>query len=189
VITLPGDGTGDLTMQADVLDEAVQAALRGGAPSVDLVGYSAGGVVARLWVADRDGARKARRVITLGSPHHGARLAGLGAVFAPESCPPACRQLAPGSPLLARLDATAASDRPGWLSVWTVQDEVVTPPESAQLPGAINVAVQAVCPGTEVSHAGLPTNPLVTAVILRALSPAPLAPPGPADCRLLRGGG
>ncbi|MBA3279558.1 MAG: hypothetical protein H0U22_12775 [Geodermatophilaceae bacterium] len=45
VISLPGDGTGDL--QAQALDQAVDAALaRTGAASV-VVGYSAGGIVTR----------------------------------------------------------------------------------------------------------------------------------------------
>src|SRR4051812_23560992 len=77
VVALPGDGTGDLRRQADVLDGAVDAALRS-APSVDVVGYSAGGVVTRLWVQDHDGVHKARRVITLGSPHRGAAIAAAG---------------------------------------------------------------------------------------------------------------
>ncbi|HYT09273.1 MAG TPA: alpha/beta fold hydrolase, partial [Mycobacteriales bacterium] len=78
VVHLPGNGTGDLRDQAAVLNAAVHAALkRTRAPSVDIVGYSAGGVVARLWVEDDGGRSFARRVITLGSPHHGSGLAGL----------------------------------------------------------------------------------------------------------------
>src|SRR5918997_1634857 len=69
VVTVPGNGTGDLGESAEVLAEAADAALeRTGADSVDVVGYSAGGVVARLWAAD-GGVDVARRVVTLGSPH------------------------------------------------------------------------------------------------------------------------
>ena len=39
VLTLPDGGTGDLLIQVETLDTAVRAALDGGAPSVDVVGY------------------------------------------------------------------------------------------------------------------------------------------------------
>src|SRR6478609_688287 len=75
VVDLPGDGTGDLQAAAAVLDESAHAALaRTGADSVDIVGYSAGGIVARLFVAD-GGAAITRRVVLLGSPNHGTTLA------------------------------------------------------------------------------------------------------------------
>ena len=79
----PVVATGDLDAQAEVLGAAARTALaRAHATSVDVIGYSAGGVVARLWVRDHGGKSLARRVITLGSPHHGtdvASLAGFGA--------------------------------------------------------------------------------------------------------------
>jgi pimeloyl-ACP methyl ester carboxylesterase len=181
LVTLPGDATGNLDQQADAVDRVVAEALRAGAPSVDVVGYSAGGVVARVWVQEHDGAYKARRVVTLGSPHHGTELAAAGAALAPGSCPVACRQLAPGSGLLEGLD-TPVPDPPGWLAVWTAQDETVTPPETARLEGAVNVEIQSVCPGRQVPHSGLPTDPFVTATVLRAIGAGPLAPPDPADC-------
>jgi triacylglycerol lipase len=180
VVTLPGDGTGDLLVQSDVLDKAVQAELSGGAPSVDIVGYSAGGVVTRLWVDRHDGAGVARRVVTLGSPMHGAQIAGLGAVFAPGACPQACRQLAPGSDVLDKIDAESLPAGLPWLSIWTVNDEVVQPPDSARLNGAVNVALQSICPQAQVSHGGLPTDPAVTALVLQALGTTPLA--APATC-------
>jgi pimeloyl-ACP methyl ester carboxylesterase len=181
VVRLPGDGTGDLAAQARVLDDYVEDSLRDGASSVDVVGYSAGGVVARLWVQSHDGAVKARRVVTLGSPHHGANLAAAGAATAPGGCPTACRQLAPGSRLLAGL-TTPVPVPPRWLSVWTVQDETVTPPDSARLDGAINVPVQSICPGLAIRHSQLPTDPFVTGLVLSALGPRPLVAPQPAEC-------
>ncbi|WP_307830997.1 esterase/lipase family protein [Nucisporomicrobium flavum] len=178
VVTLPDGGTGDLVKQAQTLDDAVRAALAAGAPSVDVVGYSAGGVVTRLWVDRHRGAEVARRVVTLGSPLHGARIAGAGAALAPDACPPACRQLAPGSALLDELGDEDLPRGLPWLSIWTLNDETVQPPESARLDGAMNVPLQSVCPQRQVSHSGLPTDPAVTALVLAALGTAPLAVPG-----------
>ena len=87
IVQLPGDGTGDLNRQADALDAAAAKALHGDVRSVDVVGYSAGGVVARLWARDHDGTHRARRVVTIGAPHHGAELAGAGAALGGSGCP------------------------------------------------------------------------------------------------------
>ena len=106
VVDLPGDNSGDLDEQARALDKAVVLQMqREGARSVDVVGYSAGGVVARLWVREHGGDSLARRIVTIGSPHHGTDLAGLGADVAPDSCPEACQQLLPDSELLRKLNA------------------------------------------------------------------------------------
>ncbi len=186
VVQLPDGGIGDLNAQASVLDGYVSAALRG-APSVDLIGYSAGGVVVRLWVEEHDGAAKARRVITLGSPFHGTAVAAAGAAVGAAACPAACQQLIPGSTLLTQLDANApAAGRPPWLSVWTQQDQTVVPPTSAELPGAVDVPVQSVCPDEQVSHSQLPTDPAVTGMVLRALGTPPPAAPAPSQCSALR---
>jgi pimeloyl-ACP methyl ester carboxylesterase len=180
VVGLPGGGTGDLRAQAAALDAAVRGALDDGAPSVDVIGYSAGGVVARLWVDRHEGAAVARRIVTLGSPLHGADIAGVGSVVAPDACPEACRQLAPGSELLRGLDRTPLPEGLPWLSIWTENDETVKPPESARLDGAVNVAMQSVCPGARISHGALPTDPLVTALVLQGVGAAPLT--APAGC-------
>jgi triacylglycerol lipase len=182
VVRLPGDGTGDLADAAGALGDAADAALaRTGAESVDVVGYSAGGVVARLWVAE-GGAGVARRVVTLGSPHHGTTLADLAGDIAPERCPVGCLQLATGSPVLARLNAgDETPEGPTWVSIWTEQDETVTPPDSARLDGALNVTVQEVCAGAEVGHGQLPSDPRVTGMVLAALG-AGEPRPEDADC-------
>jgi len=182
VVRMPGNGTGALDADASVLNEAVTRALASGAPSVDVIGYSAGGVVALLWARQDDGAAKARRVITLGSPYHGAKIAAGAEGFVPGACPPACQQLVPGSSLLAQLDAAPAPARPRWMSLWTTDDQVVTPPGSARLPGAIDVPIQSICPDERISHGQLPTNPVVTEIVLQAIGPGPLRAPTPADC-------
>jgi triacylglycerol esterase/lipase EstA (alpha/beta hydrolase family) len=188
VVPLPGDGTGDLAASADALDEAVDAALaRTGADSVDVVGYSAGGVVARLWVAD-GGGEVARRVVTLGSPHHGTTLVDLATDLAPDRCPEGCRQLAPDSELLAALNAGDETPAgPTWVSLWTAQDTTVTPPESARLEGALNLSVQSVCAQAQVGHGDLPRDPLVQAMVVAELAPGDPVELGPADCARLGG--
>jgi triacylglycerol lipase len=177
VVALPGDGTGDLIQQAGTLDAAARKALDAGSPSVDVVGYSAGGVVTRIWVDRFDSAKQARRIVTLGSPLHGARVAGDGVALGGSACPTACRQLAPGSDLLTRLDSAALPHGLPWLSVWTENDETVQPPESARLDGAVNVPLQSLCPDARVSHGQLPTDPRVTALVLRGVAAAALTAP------------
>jgi triacylglycerol esterase/lipase EstA (alpha/beta hydrolase family) len=178
VVALPGGGTGDLSAQVQALNRAVDAALVAGAPSVDVVGYSAGGVVAGLWVARDDGAAKARRVVTLGSPLKGTTVAGSAVAFVPDACPVACHQLAPGSAEVQELATAHVGARLPWLSIWTTADQTVTPPDSARLDGAVDVALQAVCGGGPVSHGQLPVDPAVVALVLRGLSTAPLTAAG-----------
>jgi len=183
VVALPGNGTGDLRASAEALDREVTAALaRTGADTVDVVGYSAGGLVARLWVAD-GGADLARRVLTLGSPHHGTRLADLAADVAPQQCPVGCQQMATGSDLLTRLNADDETPvGPTWVSIWTTQDETVTPPDSARLDGAVNLPVQSVCADARITHGQLPHDPLVQEMVLAELAPGDPVELGAGDC-------
>jgi triacylglycerol lipase len=189
VVHAVGNGTGDLTAQAKALETTVRQLIAAGAPSVDVVGYSAGGVVARLWAARFGGADQARRVVTLGSPHHGTELANVAAQVAPDKCPVACQQLAPDSDLLRSLPAGAIPG-PRWVSLWTAKDDVVTPPSSGRLEGAVDVELQSVCADDQVRHSGLPDDPLVAGLIVRAIAPTPLtsAPP-PFQCSALRASG
>jgi len=188
VVALPGDGTGDLRASAQALGRAVDAARkRTGAATVDLVGYSAGGVIARLWVADGH-ADVVRRVVTLGSPHHGTSLADLAGDLAPGQCPVGCRQMASDSDVLAGLNrGDETPTGPTWVSIWTTQDETVTPPETARLAGAVNLPVQSVCSAARVGHGQLPTDPLVQQMVLAELAPGDPVDLGPQDCARLGG--
>jgi triacylglycerol lipase len=178
-----GDGTGDLRTQADHLAEvANRVREESGAASVDVIGYSAGGVVARLWVRDDGGAEVARRVLTLGSPQHGTNQAALGAEFA-GGCPAACEQLVPDSDLLRRLNAGDETPAgPLWATIRSTTDHVVTPVDSAALAGALNIVVQDVCPGASVAHGDLPRNPVVLAALDSVLGVGTPQVPGDVAC-------
>lgn len=183
IVQLAGDGTGDLETQAKVLQTAVQAALRGGATSVDIVGYSAGGVTVRLWFRAYDGGSVARRIVTLGSPQHGTDLAALASDIAPDSCPVACQQLATDSDLIRSLNSgDETPPGPAWVSFWTTDDRISTPPQTASLDGALDVAVQTVCPGRSVTHGQLPEDPAVVAMVLAELGRTPPVVPPASVC-------
>jgi triacylglycerol lipase len=157
VVVPPDNGRAPIADGAAALDRAVRSSR---AAQVDVVGFSAGGVVVRTWVHD-SGRGKARYVVTLGAPHHGtALIADLG--VAVEQCTGACADLRPGSSLLARLNGgDETPGAAGWVAFWTADDATVVPPSTATLAGARNVLVQDACPGRHVSHSGLVTDPVV----------------------------
>lgn len=174
-------GTGDLRVQARRLADLARREVDAGAPSVDVVGYSAGGVVARLFVRDEGGADVVRRVLTLGSPHHGTDVAALAAE-AVGSCPTACEQLVPESDLLRRLDAGDETPAgPAWVTVRSHDDTTVTPVDSAELAGALNLLVQDFCPSARTGHGDLPGDPVTLAALAGTLGPEP--PTRPSDVR------
>jgi triacylglycerol lipase len=183
IVAPEGDGTRDLRAQAARLgDLAEEVRKEAGAPSVDVIGYSAGGVVARLWVRNHGGASVARRVLTLGSPHHGSQSAALGRDLAGR-CPEACEQLAPDSDLLRRLNAGDETPAgPQWVTARTSRDEIVTPIDSAALEGALNLLVQDLCSGATTPHGGLPSDPVVLAALTSTLGAEPPRPPVEVTC-------
>ena len=69
-----------------------------GAPEVDLVGHSMGGVVGRYYVALLGGDGVVKNLVTIGSPHRGTEISAVGIGHAN-------RELRIGSKLITRLDA------------------------------------------------------------------------------------
>lgn len=179
IVAPVGDGTGDLRVQAESVDREVRRVLRRtGASSVDLVGYSAGGVIMRYYVAELGGAALTRRAVSLGSPHHGTDLAALASGVVGNTCPEACRQLDPDSDLLLELNrGDETPEGPLWVSIWTDDDRTVVPGSSGSLEGALDYAVQDVCPEAAVSHGELPRTAATILMVSAALDgPRPAVP-------------
>jgi len=168
-----GDGTGDLAVYAQQVVARAQQLVSAGAPSVDVIGFSAGGVIARDAATSAMGRPLIRKVVTVGSPHQGTKLAALGGLFG--GCPVACGQLAPRSDYLKQLSSANDPDR--WLSIWSTTDEVIRPALSSELKGARPFPVQDVC-DRPVAHNDLLIDPLVQNTAIAYLNGTAL----PATC-------
>lgn len=188
VVALPDQAMGDLDQQARTLGSAVGKALdHTHASSVDLVGYSDGGIVVRLYIRFHGGGGQVRRVVTFGAPNHGTMLALNASAAVPGACVDACEQVLPGSALLTKLNAGGETPRGiPWVSIYTEQDDVVTPAITARLRGAVNVDLQSVCADEKVNHGGLPHSHLVIGLVVQALGTQALVAPTPSACHSLR---
>lgn len=104
------------------VDEACQAC---GTPQAILVAHSMGGLVARAWCARLNGHPRLARLVTIGSPHRGSRLARL----VPGRC---AAEMVAGSQWLSRLEADEAQARTLPLTcIFSWHDNLVAPQDSA----------------------------------------------------------
>lgn len=162
-----GDGHGDIDAYGAQVAARARALITAGAPAVDLVGYSEGGLIARAAV--RADPAAIGRVATIGSPHQGTALAGLGAMLGNDTtCPLACRQMAPDSDFLTGLPVAGDSSR--WLSLYSSSDDVIRPATSSELPGATTVEVTGTCGTGPLSHGTLITSPATAALVTSFLA-------------------
>lgn len=108
-----------------------------GATGVAIVAHSMGGLAARAWLR-RYGSRRLLRLITLGTPHHGTTLANFGVGI---NAVQMRRSRAGGqSAWLAQLEAdevaSGAGTRALMTSIYSYQDNIVSPQNSSCLAGA-----------------------------------------------------
>ncbi len=134
---------------------------RTGSSRVDIVAHSMGGLATR-WYLQEGGAAQVRRVVTLASPHRGtwASLVAWGE---------GGREMHPESDFIAQLEATLPPAIAG-LTLRTEFDTHILPNESSTLPGVPDIEI--CCP----SHALLPADPEVMALVIDFLSRDSVAP-------------
>lgn len=143
---------GGIDVFAAKLDARIEAiCIETGADKVMIVAHSMGGLAVRAYMAQtaQTAVSRIAKLVTLGSPHHGSQVARLGiGINAGQMCEQ--------SEWLQTLESREAADaigglrkRPATLSIYTLNDDLVYPPESSVLEWAENVPVSA------VGHIGL----------------------------------
>ncbi|MEU6176677.1 lipase family alpha/beta hydrolase [Streptomyces coeruleorubidus] len=157
--------TCDIRAAAELLGRHIEEVCeRTGAPQVDVVGHSLGGLIARYYVQRLGGDTRVRTLVTLGTPHSGTRVAPLA------NAHPIVRQMRPGSPLLEELTRPAPGCRTHFVSFWSDLDHVMDPLETACIDHpdltVENVRV------TGIGHLALPVHPAVANGIRQVLDTA-----------------
>ena len=118
-----------------------------------IIGYSMGGLVARAYLC-KHGIQNVAKVITLGTPHHGTRLAifGKGMNSAQMRRYGTALDGSPSEWLRRLADLEPRRHRGLFVSLFTHHDNIVAPQISSYLPGARNIAFHG------VGHVALGTN-------------------------------
>jgi pimeloyl-ACP methyl ester carboxylesterase len=148
--------TGDIDgLVRDVARELASLHAQAGSP-VTVLAHSLGGLLCRAALRGLD-PRVVSRLVTLGTPHHGAALARL------SSMPPIA-QMRPDSAWLAQLNARQAPVSAA--SIYGVDDNFVVPAASAELAGARSHALRG------LGHFGLLVSRRAGDQVLRALQEA-----------------
>jgi triacylglycerol lipase len=126
---------------------------RTGESQITLIAHSMGGLVSRAYLR-RYGEAKVRRLITLGSPHHGTFHAYLAGGTNGK-------QMRPGNEWLQTLNQSALSLP--FTSIYSVDDTVIAPQDSSKIDGASNIELRG------IGHVSMPSGRLMREHILAAL--------------------
>ncbi len=124
---IPNNGALGLDELAKQIDDYVAANF---APeqTLDLVGFSMGGIVSRYYIQRLGGINRVQRFITISSPHYGTALAY-------ASGRPGCVQMRTNSDFLKDLNCDAAMLKHlNFTSIWTPYDLMIVPANSSQIP-------------------------------------------------------
>ncbi|MFD0361062.1 esterase/lipase family protein [Nocardia sp. GCM10030253] len=178
-------GTEDLWLSAHQVGAFVDDVLAAtGATQVDLVGFSQGANVTRLFVNKLGGAPKVGQWVGIASPSYGGVMYGLVPVaqvipgglqaFQLVTSLAAVEQ-AQGSPIMTELNA-GGDTVPGvqYVTIGSRVDEMIQPFENIALrgPGARNIALQDLCAENLTGHFHMVYDPFVQQLLLTVLDPA-----------------
>lgn len=182
-------GNGGLNPVAESANELArfvdQVRASSGSSTVDIVGYSQGGMMPRHYLKFLGGAAKVNALIGIAPSNHGttqslAKL--LGATFCP-----ACGDQSAGSAFLRRLNE--GGDLAGsvkYTTITTRYDEVVTPYRSQHLSGpasrVTNIVLQDACPANLSEHLYIPHSSATVKWVVHALGRGGLADPRYRPC-------
>ena len=155
--------TCDIRTAADQLGRQVeQICEESGHRSVDIVGHSLGGLIARYYVQRLGGDARVGTLVTLGTPHGGTRAIPL---LTPH---PLIRQMRPGSALLEELATPAPGCRTRFVAFWSDLDQIVLPVEAARLEHPDLLTKNVMVRG--IGHLALPVHGTVAAEIRHELT-------------------
>jgi Palmitoyl protein thioesterase len=158
--------TSDIRAAAAELGRTVeQVCAETGYERVHVVAHSLGGMVARYHVQRQGGDARVHTLVTLGTPHGGTVAAQVAALVLPLRL---CRQLRPGSDLIAELAEPAPGCRTRFLAVWSDLDQLIYPKTSARIEHPDLLADNVLIPG--LGHMSLPAAAEVARTVSRALA-------------------
>ena len=167
------EGVGPVADSARAFAQLVQVVRsRTGAPTVDVIAYSQGGLVLRTALRFDGLAEQVAVAVLLAPSFHGTDSPLVAQV--PVFLCPACRDQTAGSPLLQQLDAGGDLDGSVRYAVLSTRDDTVVTPVSAQPPHGPadrvdTLIAQDRCPGAVIGHVALPAEPGTIAWVLAAL--------------------
>jgi triacylglycerol lipase len=123
----PNNGTVGLEVLAQQVADYIDASF---APeqTLDLIGFSMGGIISRYYIQRLGGINRVQRFITISSPHHGT-LVAYGSWF------PGCVQMRPDSTFLEDLNRDVEMlEKINFTSIWTPYDAMIIPAKSSHMP-------------------------------------------------------
>jgi hypothetical protein len=175
-VEMPGYALVDIQLSAEYVVYAIRSMHEATGRPVSVIGHSQGTLQPRWAIRWWDDIGPSiDDYISMAGPHHGISFADTCVTL--QGCAEAMWQMRSGSAFLVALNA--GDETPGsvsYTSLYTDDDESITPVATAELDGAVNVRIQALCPNREVGHGGFLHDAVVFALVIDALTHE-----GPAD--------